>query len=518
MSKGFSVRRFGLRWQVALFLISLFLLCLLVQTSGTQPDYLANPKTYRATYSVTITNISARMDTLEIWIPRPIEWDLQKDVKIEEVIPSPTRAYSDPVHQNGVYYWKSRNKPKKGAGLTLQEQFTFTAYDLIYDIDPGSVGQYDTGSQLYRTYTKSEELIEANDPAIRAKAQQIVGDETNPYNKARLIYDWVLGHMRYQLIEGLGGARFALERGYGECGDYAALFCALLRAVGVPARPVVGYWAKSGQPTHVWAEFYLPGYGWVPADPSIGDEGNPDRYFARLDGSTRLIFSKGFNIRLSSDHTADLFQTFYWWWQGSAGKTKADFSLTVEPIRTSGQLLFQDDFSDPESGWLLDANEDREFAYEDGKYSILAKMPDSLWWAAVPTDVLFSDFTVEVDLQQLSGLEEHNYGIVLREQGGSFYRFGISGAGEYALFKVQNDRWIRLLDLTESTAIRPGSGFNRLKVTTKGSQISLYANGELLASINDASFAQGAIGLYVEKRGTMDVHVHFDSIKVYYAG
>ena len=518
MSKGFSVRRFVPRWQVTLFLISLFLLCLFIQASGTQPEYSGNPKSYLATYSVTITNISARMDTLEIWIPRPIEWDSQKDVKIEEVIPSPTRAYSDPVHQNGIYYWKFQNKPKKGASMTVSEQFTFTAYDLIYDIDPGCVGQYDTGSQLYRTYTKSDELIEADDPAIRAKAQQIVGDETNPYKKARLIYDWVLDHMRYQLIEGLGGARFAFKRGYGECGDYTALFCALLRAVGVPARPVVGYWAESGQPTHVWAEFYLPSYGWVPADPSIGDEGDPNSYFARLDASNRLIFSKGFNIRLSSDHTTDLFQTFYWWWQGSAGKTRADFNLTVEPIRTAGQLLFQDDFRDPNSGWLIDANKDREFAYEDGEYSILAKMPDSWWWAAAPTDEPLSDFTVEVDLQQLSGLKEHTYGIVFREQGNGFYRFGISGTGEYALFKAQNDRWIRLLDWTKSTAIRPGSGSNRLKVTTKGSQISLYANGELLASINDASFAQGAIGLYVEKRGTMDVHVHFDSIKVYYAG
>ena len=38
----------------------------------------------------------------------------------------------------------------------------------------------------------------------------------------------------------------------------------------MPTRPVVGFWAESGQPTHVWAEFYLPGYGWVLADPERG--------------------------------------------------------------------------------------------------------------------------------------------------------------------------------------------------------------------------------------------------------
>jgi len=306
-------------------------------TSNTQSDHdhLANPKNYRATYSVTITNISARMDTLEIWIPRPVGWDSQKDVRIEEVTPSPTRSYSDPVHQNGIYYWKFRNKPGRGQSITVSERFKFTAYDIIYDVDPESIGRYDRNSQLYRTYTRSERFIEANDSAIRAKALKIVGSETNPYRKARLIYDWVIDHLRYQSIEGLGGAKFALERGYGECGDYAALFCALLRAVGVPARPVVGYWAESGKPTHVWAEFYLPGYGWVPADPERGDnsgEHGRDYYFAHLDGSKRLIFSKGFNIRLSSEHTADLFQTFYWWYHGSSGHTRTDFNLIVEPI------------------------------------------------------------------------------------------------------------------------------------------------------------------------------------------
>jgi hypothetical protein len=111
-----------------------------------------------------------------------------------------------------------------------------------------------------------------------------------------------------------------------------------LRAVGVPARPGVGYWAESGRPTHVWAEFYLPGYGWVPADPERGDgTGKPDFYFARLDSSNRLIFSKGFNIRLSSEHTAGLFQTFYWWYYGSTGETRTDFKLLVEQIPTSGK-------------------------------------------------------------------------------------------------------------------------------------------------------------------------------------
>ena len=73
---------------------------------------------------------------------------------------------------------------------------------------------------------------------------------------------------------------------------------------------------------------------------------------------------------------------------------------------------------------------------------------------------LFSDFTVEVNVRQLSSLEKHiyNYGITFRfqTQGGKedFYRFGISSAGEYALFKMQNDKVITLIDWTRSEAIK----------------------------------------------------------------
>ena len=60
----------------------------------------------------------------------------------------------------------------------------------------------------------------------------------------------------------------------GKCADISSVFVALARAAGVPAREVFGLrlGKKSEQDMtggyHCWAEFYLPGTGWIPVDPA----------------------------------------------------------------------------------------------------------------------------------------------------------------------------------------------------------------------------------------------------------
>jgi transglutaminase-like putative cysteine protease len=57
-----------------------------------------------------------------------------------------------------------------------------------------------------------------------------------------------------------------------DCGGLSCLYASILRANGIPARQLVGRWALSetsgefAQQTHVKAEFYLSGVGWVPVD------------------------------------------------------------------------------------------------------------------------------------------------------------------------------------------------------------------------------------------------------------
>jgi transglutaminase-like putative cysteine protease len=94
----------------------------------------------------------------------------------------------------------------------------------------------------------------------------------------------------------------------GTAGDLVCVCVAVLRAAGIPARPVVGIYSGDGDRGSsklprgkttmcVWAEFHLPGTGWVPFDPyemrgsglPQADLRKPWRWFGSIDELNRRV-------------------------------------------------------------------------------------------------------------------------------------------------------------------------------------------------------------------------------------
>ena len=62
----------------------------------------------------------------------------------------------------------------------------------------------------------------------------------------------------------------AFQAGRGVCQDFAHIFCACARSIGIPSRYVSGYLMRSDlveqEASHAWAEAYVDGLGWVSFD------------------------------------------------------------------------------------------------------------------------------------------------------------------------------------------------------------------------------------------------------------
>lgn len=163
-------------------------------------------------------------------------------------------------------------------------------------------------------YITSDFWLPSNDPKIKSLARQITRNKKGVLAKARAVYDWVVENTRQDPNVpgcGTGNVEQVLARRTGKCADISSIFVVLARASGVPSREVFGLRLGSPGKTditdghHCWAEFYLPGTGWVPVDPAdvrkimlekkldlIAAEPYREYYFGAVD-EYRIALQKG---------------------------------------------------------------------------------------------------------------------------------------------------------------------------------------------------------------------------------
>jgi len=135
-------------------------------------------------------------------------------------------------------------------------------------------------------YLKPTELM-PTDGIVKKTADEITKGARTDVQRARAIYEWTVENtFRDPKTRGCGAGdvKAMLETGAlsGKCADLNALFVALCRAAGVPARDVYGVrvvesprgyksMGRLGDITkaqHCRAEFYAQDVGWVPVDPA----------------------------------------------------------------------------------------------------------------------------------------------------------------------------------------------------------------------------------------------------------
>lgn len=180
-----------------------------------------------------------------------------------------------------------------------------------------------------------------------------------------------------------------------------------------------------------------------------------------------------------------------------------------------GSLLFQDDFSDPGSGWKQGRNASGAVEVAGGSLKISVLSPQTTK-ITVP-GIKFRDTRVEVDARKASGDDDNYFGIVCRYQDDeNFYYFMISSDAYYAIGKWSSGVAIPLSAemMQSSSAIAEGIANNHLRADCVGEELSLYVNGELLSRVEDPEFASGEAGLFAGTIMSSQIEIVFDRFMV----
>lgn len=141
-----------------------------------------------------------------------------------------------------------------------------------------------TGDASLQRYTQ----LPADLPdRVVALAHRITDPEPTTYDKVMAIQRWLQTRTRYRIdippdppgVDAVDHFLFGRREGY--CEHIASAMAIMLRAVGIPARFVVGfdagehnlftgYFDVRESDAHSWVEVYYPGVGWVIYDPTHG--------------------------------------------------------------------------------------------------------------------------------------------------------------------------------------------------------------------------------------------------------
>ena len=245
-----------------------------VRASQTQSTTTVLPVRFRVEHVIRVKpGVVPKGEMIRCWMPFPQDYRHQRGGKNLRTQPEGHRTAANGVPMRTVYM----EQPSAGdtTETVFRAEYEYASADYLSGVgDKGSAT--DLSNPETSTALESRPPHLELTPQVRALAASIVGEATDPVEKARRIWLWMdknIGYcseMEYAIIPRIVEKIVVTRRG--DCGVQALLFIALCRASGVPARWQSGWVTRpGGWNMHDWAEFWADDtLGWVPADPSAG--------------------------------------------------------------------------------------------------------------------------------------------------------------------------------------------------------------------------------------------------------
>src|SRR5215212_1882201 len=144
----------------------------------------------------------------------------------------------------------------------------------------------------FAPYLKASVEFPAGDKQVMERAREIAGTDRDAWSVARKLADWIHQNLEWKLVSSASAGQTLATR-EADCSEFSALFVAMARSLGLPARMVSGL-AYSGNSFggHAWVEVWVG--KWIELDPTWGTD-YVDATHIR-DSSRALVTSAALNL------------------------------------------------------------------------------------------------------------------------------------------------------------------------------------------------------------------------------
>lgn len=284
--------------------------------AGERETYTAKPliaanlteeRTVEFHYTFTVDDIPEGATTASAWVPIPATNSNQALLGFEVSSGLPYEITTGEEYGNRFLHLDLSGVLAQGL-TSVPVEVAFNVTRRAYRITPGENGGtiVDSGADLSR-FLSPDSLVPI-DGRIAEEAKTVSGDYDTPIDRARGIYDHIVGSVEYDKSGegwGRGDALYACDVRAGNCTDFHSLFIGEVRSLEIPARFIMGFplppSLDSGEVPgyHCWAEFYIEGTGWLPVDASEARK-HPElkeMFFGGLDAN-RIEFTIGRDIKI----------------------------------------------------------------------------------------------------------------------------------------------------------------------------------------------------------------------------
>jgi hypothetical protein len=212
--------------------------------------------------------------------------------------------------------------------------------------------------------------------------------------------------------------------------------------------------------------------------------------------------------------------------EGSEAAPAAAGDTVVQPPFSAPEgFSFTDDFSDPASGWIEQADDEVSYAYENGEYRISSRTSDLTWFSLLGLEVALDRIQVEVDARLTTPVsDDSGIGLACLVTDMTGYVANIWPDGYYAIqVDPENSEELGLLaDGTVPAARGPGADASRIGILCDSgppSTVTLTLGGRTVAEAQHDEGLGSFKGIaVVVTPGPAGATAYFDNLAVARAG